>query len=374
MLATKTKEISRPAPAGIELIRTLGAVLEMENSQLAAFENRGLADYPADAPAYAPATPREEIVDLPLPVSKGRTFAPTTAILRRHGQGKSSLEEAMLELYHANISVAGAEDVARQLWGEATGLAAVCECSRDTTGRIQAWLQRELAEPQVYVFFQSIEVKQKIRGESRSTRLAAVVGVSRHGTRQVLSVMAEPDPVDGLWDRLIRDLKRRGLRGVELFIGENDPAARAAVAACYPAASYQGCLLQFEREVGAKVRPNQIFGLRQEFDKLRASATEAKALKAAKALAAGLRKAEAHDAADMLERSMKFQYTYLNFPEGHHARLYDVEPLRRVLREFRETNRLIGPVTDDNALILMLAARLRHTARQSWARRRYIAL
>jgi putative transposase len=374
MLATKPQEVPRPAPAGIELIRNLGVALEMENGQLAAFENRGLADRAIDLPAYAPAAPRGEVVELPLSASKARTFAPATAILRRHGQGRSSLEEAMLELYHGNVSVSGAEEVARQLWGEATSLALVCECSRDTTGRIQAWLQREIAEPQVYVFFQSIEVKQKIRGEGRSTRLAAAVGVCRNGTRQVLSVLADAEPVDGLWDRLIRELKRRGLRGVELFIGENDPAAHAAVAACYPSARYQGCVLQWEREVLAKVRPNQIFGLKQALEELRGSTSEARALKGAKAVAAGLRQGEADEAAELLERSVSFQYSYLNYPEAHRARLYDVEPLRRVLREFRETIRLIGPVTDDSALVLLLAARLRHTARQSWARRRYIAL
>src|SRR5689334_15131311 len=48
--------------------------------------------------------------------AKSRTLAPATAILQRHWQHKSSVEETTLELYHGDISVAKAEEIARLLW------------------------------------------------------------------------------------------------------------------------------------------------------------------------------------------------------------------------------------------------------------------
>lgn len=265
----------------------------------------------------------------------------------------------MLELYHGNLSVAGAHEVTRQLWEEKISFSLIWESNQKIATSIQAWLHRKITEPQLYVFFHAIDVKQKIHGENQSTRLIAALGVNKKGIRQILAVMSGRESDAGLWKRFFADLARRGLRGTKLFIGENDGAARAAVATCFPAALYQGCLLQLEREVTAKVRPNLVFDLQKGFKELRASDTTEEALQMAEVLAVKIRNGQDREAAELLDESIGFQFNYLHFPEVHRSRLRTTEPLRRILREFRETIRLIGPVQDDSALTSMLAARLR---------------
>lgn len=306
-------------------------------------------------------------------LARGKTPRLTAphAILARHWKERNSPEEAMLELYHAPISVAAVDEIARLLWGDRAGAARVAECRQEATLQIKAWLGRRMTEPQVYVFFQTVVVKQKIEGEPRVTHLIAAVGVNRAGIREGLAV-AEGDPAGDVWDRLLAELARRGLSGTGLFIGDNHAAAAAAVARHFPAARYQGCPEQLEREVLAQVPVSQVHSLTGAFEELRGCADETLARQQLAAIAARLRRDRLVEASALVEQCAAFQFSYLQFPTRHWGRLRDTEPLKSVLRDFREHIRLIGPLVDNEVLMLMVATRMRYAAKHFWAQRRYI--
>jgi transposase-like protein len=319
--------------------------------------------------AWSPA--QDAAIAAELAGAKTRRLAAPHAILFRHWKKRNSFEEAVLELYHASISVAAAERVARLLWGERGGLGLVAGCRPEISRRIAAWLERKIPEPQVYVFFQPIALKQKIAGESRVTHLVAAVGINGAGLREGLAVAAGGAAAE-VWDRLLEGLKARGLHGTRLFVGDNELAAPAAVARHFPEARYQGCLEQLERDVLGRVPVSQVHSLMGGFERLRESVDETQAGAQLLALGARLRQDRLVEAATLVAQCAGFQFSYLRFPPRHRGRLRDTEPLKSVLRDFREHLRLIGPVADPEILALMVATRMRHAAEQSWSQRRYI--
>ncbi len=306
-------------------------------------------------------------------LARGKTprLAAAHAILFRHWKGRNSPEEVMLELYYAPISVAAADKVARLLWGDRAGAALVADCQQEAVLQIKTWLERKIAEPQVYVFLQSIGVRQKVDGGTRVTNLLAAVGVNPAGIREGLGV-AEGDPTGDIWDRLLADLKRRGLAGTRLFIGDNEPAAQAAIARHFPDAGYQGCLERMERGALAKVPVSQVHSLMGVFEGLRAATDEVAARAQLAALGVRLRKDRLVEASALIEQCASFQFSYLRFPAKHWGRLRDTEPLKGVLRDFREHIRLIGPLVNIEVLVLMVATRMRYAAKHFWSQRRYI--
>jgi len=373
MLAANLPGHTRDEPRRGDQLESLAAALDLENGQLAGF---GALVAPRLGPAglteYGKSPSHNALVEARLTVSKARSFAPSTAILRQHWQRKNSLEEAMLELYYGDVSVAKAEEMARLLWGENTTIATVSEYSRRIGERIRHWCQREIMRPQVYVFLQALPLKQKIDGEYRVTMLQAAIGVCEDGTREILAIRhspaGEPDP----WGELLRDLRHRGVRGTRLFVGENDPEAPAAVARHFPSARYQGCLHLLKRDLLAQVPVAQVYFVQNMLAAMHASGTKKEAAAHASALAAGLRKEDLAGAAALVERSAGFLFSYFDFPPGHWSRLQDIEPLKKTLNMFRERIRIIGPVPDEEALVLMAGARLRYVSRMTWGRRRFI--
>ena len=131
MVATKTAGGPHRFQSEAALRVTLSAALDLEHGELAKFETESPPVHWSDnfAEQTGPAgknTFREER----LATSKTRTLAPVTAIMRRHVQKKSSLEEAILELYHGNISVSKADEIARILWGEKATAALISDCAK----------------------------------------------------------------------------------------------------------------------------------------------------------------------------------------------------------------------------------------------------
>jgi putative transposase len=373
MLTAKTTGGSRRLQSETGLKGTLSAVLDFEHGELTKFDTEDTPSHwsasfvEQSGPAWESAFKEERLA-----TSKTRTCAPVTAILRRHLQKKSSLEETILELYHGNISVSKADEIARLLWGDQATAALISEYAQKITHRIQPWLQREIRAPQLYIFLQSMAVKQKIGSEKRITTLFAAIGVCGKGTREVLAVTSAAAGEEDPWGWLIADLKRRGLRGPQLFVGENDPAANAAVSSHFPKARYQGSLAQLERDVLRKLPVSDMHSVTSAFEIIQAGSTRQTATAEIAALVNKLRRAGKREAADLLEEAAPIQFSYYHFPKSHWARLRDNGPLRQVLREFREWIRLSGPVSDDNALILMVAARLRSASRHSWVWRCFV--
>ena len=373
MLASKILPFAPSLQGEPGLKEILATALDLEHDQLTRHSTAAGSRHPQDGLAGYPASPlKHPLSGARMTLSKSRSIVPSTAILQRHAQHKSSLEEVMLELYHGNISVAQADEMAGRLWGPDASVALISEHTPRITKRIQSWLRREIAEPQVYVFLHTQDVKQKIGGEKRITSLFAAIGIRRDGIREILGVMA--GAANEVWPGLMVNLKQRGLHGTKLFIGENDLAAHAAVRTHYPSALYQGNLIRLERDVLLRVGPAEMLPVMAAFEVMRASTTPKQAAAELAAMTARLARCGAPDAANTLSNAAAFQFNYYHFPESHWPRLHDSEPMRKILREFREWIRVIGPVPDDRVLALMAAARLRSTARLVWARRRYLRI
>lgn len=344
----------------------LSAALALENDELVSL----IAPFDLETPTRTAVSEREARLQARLAATDNAT--PATAILRRHVQHKSSLEEAMLELYFGNLSMAGAEETARLLWGDHVDIAVVAGYCRTILARIDQWRQRRIVPPQVYVYFQTIEVKQKRQGERTVETLVATIGVSAKGTRDVLAVSHFTGEAADDWTELLKDLKRRGLRGTQLFIGGNERESRAAVARHFPGVAYQGCVSELEQLVLARVSVVQAHLVMTAFELVRATTTADAARRELRTLGRKLREQGAGEAARLVEAGAPEVFSYFQFPQEHWTRIHEIEPLGRPLREFRECVRSIGPLDDSRALLMLLSARLRHASRVGWARRRFI--
>ncbi|MDR2783558.1 MAG: transposase [Treponema sp.] len=91
-------------------------------------------------------------VTLRVPKLKRITFE--TAIIERYRRRESGVEEALIEMYLAGVSVRRTEDITEALWGGKVSPLTISELNKKTYGNIEAWRNRPLAwvsYPYVYV-------------------------------------------------------------------------------------------------------------------------------------------------------------------------------------------------------------------------------
>lgn len=91
-------------------------------------------------------------VELKMPKLKGVSFE--TAIIERYRRRESSVEEALIEMYLAGVSVRRVEDITEALWGSKVSPATISELNKKAYVHIEDWRNRSLQGgkyPYVYV-------------------------------------------------------------------------------------------------------------------------------------------------------------------------------------------------------------------------------
>jgi len=304
--------------------------------------------------------------------SKTRNISPPAAIVRHHRLGRSSLEEAILETYHAHMSLHEVEEVIHELWDGVVSAAAICEFQSGIANRIRAWLGRPLAADFPYLFVETILLAGRAHRGTPPARVLAAVGVDALGYREVLAVGAPGAGPPDDWLDFLRGLKARGLQGVRLIIGPGRADLAAAVDRQFPGARLQASLPQFWLDVAGQATGTQVYPVTELLRRIHATEDEREAHALADAAGAKLQELGLREARAALDAALEPTFSYFRFPRKHWRYLRSNDLLRRVARVVRERTRVLGSVNSGDGAVLAVAAHLRQIARSTWQQRRFL--
>jgi len=155
-----------------------------------------------------------------LKVPKLRNLPFETAIIERYRRRETSVEEAMIEMYLAGVSVRRVEDITEALWGSKVSPGTVSNINKKIYDRINKWRNRRLEGTFPYVYLDGINMKRSWGGEVKNVSVLVAIGVDNEGYRHILGVTEGAREDKEGWSGFLRHLKARGLKGVQLFISD----------------------------------------------------------------------------------------------------------------------------------------------------------
>lgn len=157
-------------------------------------------------------------VSLKSPKLRRQTFE--TAIIERYQRRESSVEEALIEMYIAGVSVRRVEDITEALWSTRVSPSTVSNLNKKIYAKIEAWRNRPIEGEHPYVFLDGIVMKRTWAGEVRNVPLLVAIGVNAEGYREILGICEGAKEDKSGWSAFLRHLVDRGLKGVELIISD----------------------------------------------------------------------------------------------------------------------------------------------------------
>jgi putative transposase len=111
---------------------TLNALLDAEADELCGARNYKRAEDRKDTRAGSyDRQLHTKAGEVTLTVPKLRTFPFETAIIERYKRRESSVEEALIEMYLAGVSVRRVEDIAQALWGTRVSASTVSDLNQN---------------------------------------------------------------------------------------------------------------------------------------------------------------------------------------------------------------------------------------------------
>ena len=124
-------------------------------------------------------------VTLHIPRLKGVSFE--TAIIERYRRRESSVEEALIEMYLAGVSVRRVEDITEALWGSKVSPATISELNKKAYIHIEDWRNRPLQGGRYpYVYVDGIYLRRNWGGEYENVAILVAIAVNEDGFREVL--------------------------------------------------------------------------------------------------------------------------------------------------------------------------------------------
>jgi putative transposase len=309
-------------------------------------------------------------VEVKIPKLRTQTFE--TAIIERYRRRDISIEEAIVQMYLAGVSVRRVEDITEALWGTRVSSGTVSKLNQKVYQHIERWRTQPIEGEYAYVYLDGIVLKRSWGGEVKNVSVLAAIGVDQDGFRRVLGA-AEGHKEDKTgWLGFLKYLKQRGLKGVRLMISDACLGLTEAIAEVFPDADWQRCAVHFYRNVFTHVPSTKVREVAAMLKAVHAQESREAAEIKASDVVAKLKTMKLKAAAALVENAIHETFTFYAYPPQHWIKLKTNNPMERLLKEARRRTKVVGAFPDGHSALMLVAARLRHVSATAWGTRKYM--
>ena len=311
--------------------------------------------------------------EVELTVPRLRSLPFETQIIKRYQTKQSSVEEALIEMYLAGVSVRRVEDITEALWGTKVSSSTVSDLNQKIYDKIESWRMQPIQEEHPYVFVDGVYLKRSWGGEVQNVSVLVAIGVNSEGYREILGVAEGSREDKESWSNFFRYLKERGLNGVKLVISDKASGLVEVLGDFFPEAKWQRCVVHWYRNAFVKCPYKHAKSVAAMLKAIHAQEDKEAARQKAILVAEKLRKMKLDAVAKFVEESVEETLSYMDFPSEHWRKIRTNNGLERIMKEIRRRTRVVGSFPDGYSAMMLVGARLRHISTTKWGTRQYLA-
>jgi putative transposase len=189
---------------------------------------------------------RAGTVELRIPkLRKGSCFP---GFLEPRRLAEKALTAVIQEAYFQGVSTRSVDDLVKAMGMSGISKSQVSRLCEEIDDRVKAFLERPIDGEWPYLWIDATYLKVRRGGRIVSVAAIIAVGVNTDGRREVLGMQIGGSEAEPIWTEFLRQLTRRGLRGVKLVISDAHEGIKAAVTKVL-CATWQRCRVHFMRNV-----------------------------------------------------------------------------------------------------------------------------
>jgi putative transposase len=312
--------------------------------------------------------------DLTVKIPKVRTGSFFPALLAPRRRIDVALHAVVMQAYVECVSTRRVDDLVVALGGTGISKSEVSRICAKLDSEVAAWRARPLDEqPFPYVFCDATYCKVRINQRVVSQAVVIATGVSADGKREVLGCAVGDSETEPFWTEFLRDLRDRGLHGVQLVISDAHRGLTAGIATILQGAAWQRCRVHFMRNALAKVSKGHAEMVAATIRTIFAQPNGPKVREQLDNVA-DLLAGEFPAVAQMLTDAKADLTAFADFPLAHWQKIWSTNPLERLNREVKRRTDVVGIFPNIDSL-LRLSACVLIEAHDEWqdSDRRYLS-
>jgi putative transposase len=216
-------------------------------------------------------------IELEVPRDRQASFDPQ--LIAKYQRRFPGFDDKIVAMYARGMSTREIVGHLRELYGVEVSPDLISAVTDAVLEEVAAWQARPLEAIYPLVFFDALRVKVRDEGLVRNKAVHIALGVRADGTKEVLGLWLEQNEGAKFWLKVMNELKNRGVEDVLIAVVDGLKGFPEAIAAVFPEAAVQTCIVHLLRQslafVAYKDRKAVAAALRDLYRAVDATAGEA---------------------------------------------------------------------------------------------------
>lgn len=281
----------------------------------------------------------------------------STEMFARYQRSEQALVLAMMEMVINGVSTRKVSLVTEELCGVQFSKSTVSELCKKLDPVVESWNHRPLTNRYPFVVVDAMVTRVREDGRVRTRGLLLAFGVNAQGYRELLGLWVGDSEAEASWNEFFADLKRRGLKGVELIVSDQHGGLVKAIRTHYQGVTWQRCQTHFMRNL-LDATPK---ALKEELCSQLRAILDAPDIQTARLLLSktiDTYQDKAPKAMRALENGFDDATAVLSLPERYRKRLRTTNAMERLNEEIRRRERVIRIFPNRESLVRLVGALL----------------
>ena len=198
---------------------------------------------------YKPRIVKTRVGRIELSVPQDREGRFHSGLFARFQRSEKALILALQEAYLQGVSTRKVTKITEQLCGTSFSKSQVSQLCQELDADIKTWRERSLDQAYPYLIIDATYLHIRSRGQVACEGVLIVSGIAESGHRDILSIDVAHSETEATYADLFKDLKKRGLKGVQLVISDHHEGLQNAIKRYFQGASWQHCQTHFHRNI-----------------------------------------------------------------------------------------------------------------------------
>jgi putative transposase len=185
-------------------------------------------------------------IELEVPRDRRATFDPQ--LIAKYQRRFPGFDDKIVSMYARGMSTREIVGHLRELYGIEVSPDLISAVTDAVLEEVEAWQARPLEPVYPLVFLDALRVKVRDEGLVRNKAVHIALGVRADGTKEILGLWLEQNEGARFWLRVMNELKNRGVEDVLIAVVDGLKGFPEAIAAVFPDATVQTCIVHLLRQ------------------------------------------------------------------------------------------------------------------------------
>ena len=229
------------------LCGTIQSTLETELEEQVEMREESDPEYHDSRNGYKPKTLRSSMGEIPIQVPQDRNSDFEPQVVPKYKKNISEIEGKIIAMYARGMSVAQVSEQIRDVYGFEVSEGMVTAITNKLLPEIKAWQNRPLSAVYPIVYIDAIVFNMRENNVIRKAAAYMILGINEEGRKEVLSITIGENESAKFWLSVLNELKNRGVQDIFVICADGLSGIKEAIAAAYPLAEYQRCIVHVVR-------------------------------------------------------------------------------------------------------------------------------